>query len=95
MVAGPHLHQRSLITVTVFSDPVGSELGIFSDAQARCHTVVLIFIGINGPQRSDERVKYGKVTMEAEGLPPWWREIIGSDRSSPRAFDRCHKGGVG
>ena len=33
--------------------------------------------------------------MEAEGLPPWWREIIGSDRSSPRAFDRCRKGGVG
>jgi hypothetical protein len=33
--------------------------------------------------------------MEAEGLPPWWRETIGSDRSSPRAFDRCRKGGAG
>jgi hypothetical protein len=33
--------------------------------------VVLIFIGIGGPGRSDERVEQGQVTMEAAVLPPW------------------------
>jgi predicted ABC-type ATPase len=43
----------------VFSDPVGAKLGVFSDAQAQGCTVVLIFIGISGPERSDERVEQG------------------------------------
>jgi len=30
------------------------------------YSVVLIFIGISGPERSDERVEQGQVTMEAE-----------------------------
>ena len=57
----PHLHQRSFITGTVFSDPVGAKLCAFSDAQARGYNVVvLIFIGISGPERSDERVEQGQ-----------------------------------
>jgi hypothetical protein len=79
----------------VFSDPVGAKLCVFSDAQARGYTVVLIFIGISGPERSDERVEQGQVTMEAEVLPPWWRKITGSGRSRPRAFDRCRRGRAG
>lgn len=65
-----HLHQRSFITGTVFSDLVAAKLGVFSDAQAQGCTVYLIFIGICLPQRSDERVEPGRFTMEAEALPP-------------------------
>ncbi len=67
----------------VFSDPVGAKLGVFSCAQAQGCTVVLIFIGISGPEGSDERVEQGQVTMRVEALPPWWSEITGSGRSRP------------
>jgi hypothetical protein len=67
----------------VFSDPVGAKLGVFSGAQAQGCTVVLIFIGISLPERSDERVEQGQVTMRVEVLPPWWSEITGSGRSRP------------
>jgi hypothetical protein len=40
-------------------------------------------IGISGPERSDERVEQGQVTMRVEALPPWWSEITGSGRSRP------------
>jgi predicted ABC-type ATPase len=48
--------RESFITETVFSDPVGAKLGVFTDAQAQGYMVVLIFIGIGSPERSDERV---------------------------------------
>jgi predicted ABC-type ATPase len=67
----------------VFSDPVGAMAGVFSDAQAQGYAVVLIFIGISGPERSDQRVEQGQVTMEAEVLPPRWCELTGSGRSRP------------
>jgi hypothetical protein len=72
------------MTETVFSDPVGAKLGVFSDAQALGCTVVLTFIGISGPEPGDERVgrvERGQVSMKAEMLPPWWREITGCGRS--------------
>ena len=50
----------------MFSDSVGAKLGVFSDAQAQGYSVVLIFLSISGPERSDERVEQGQVTMEAE-----------------------------
>ncbi len=65
---------------------------MFSDAQAQGYAVVLIFIGISGPERSDECVEPGQVTMEAEVLRPWWREITGSGCSRPQDFDRCRRG---
>ena len=37
-----------------------TKLCVFSDAQARGYTVVFIFIGISGPERSDERVEQGQ-----------------------------------
>jgi predicted ABC-type ATPase len=48
--------RESFITETVFSDPVGAKLGLFTTAMAAGYTVVLLFIGISGPARSDERV---------------------------------------
>ena len=54
----------------MFSDSVGAKLGVFSDAHAQGYSVVLIFLSISGPERSDERVEQGQVTMEAEVLPP-------------------------
>ena len=67
----------------MFSEPVGAKLGVFNDAQAQGYSGVLIFIGICGPERSDERAEQGQVTMEAEVLRPWWRAIIGSGRIRP------------
>lgn len=49
-------NRESFITETVFSDPVGAKLGMFTEAQAQGYTVVLIFVGIASPERSDERV---------------------------------------
>lgn len=48
--------RESFITETVFSDPVGAKLAVLTAAQDQGYTVVLIFIGISGPERSDERV---------------------------------------
>jgi predicted ABC-type ATPase len=46
----------SFIFETVFSDPVGDKLEFLKNAQSAGYTVVLIFIGIDGPEISDERV---------------------------------------
>ena len=63
--AGHHLHQRSFITGTVFSDPVGAKLGVFSDAQAQGCTVVLIFIGIRSAARN------AATSASSKGRSPW------------------------
>ena len=47
---------ESFITETVFSDPVGAKLSQFTFALSQGYTVLLLFIGISGPERSDERV---------------------------------------
>jgi predicted ABC-type ATPase len=47
---------ESFITETVFSDPVGAKLGVFTAAMAAGYTVVLLYIGISGPECSEERV---------------------------------------
>lgn len=41
---------------TVFSDPVGDKLTFLTDAAAQGYTVVLCFIGISGPDVSEQRV---------------------------------------
>jgi predicted ABC-type ATPase len=61
--------RESFITETVFSDPVGAKLGVFTDAQAQGYTVVLIFIGISSPERSDERVAM-RVSQGGHDVPP-------------------------
>ena len=69
-VRGELIRQReSFITETVFSDPVGAKLGVFTAAQAQGYTVVLIFIGISSPERSDERVAM-RVSQGGHDVPP-------------------------
>lgn len=48
--------QDSFIFETVFSDPVGAKLDFLKVAEARGYTVLLIFVGVDSPQSSEERV---------------------------------------
>jgi predicted ABC-type ATPase len=47
---------ESFVFETVFSDPVGEKVAFLERANAKGHTVVLCFIGIDGPAVSEERV---------------------------------------
>lgn len=47
---------ESFVFETVFSDPVGDKVAFLKQAEARGYTVVLCFIGLNGPALSEERV---------------------------------------
>jgi predicted ABC-type ATPase len=47
---------ESFVFETVFSDPVGDKLAFLRDAAARGYTVILCFIGISGPELSEQRV---------------------------------------
>jgi len=49
------LHE-SFIFETVFSDPVGDKLDFLKAIEKAGYTAVLIFIGVSGPEISDERV---------------------------------------
>lgn len=51
------LEQReSFVFETVFSDPAGDKIGFLKRVEAKGYTVVLCFIGIDGPEVSEERV---------------------------------------
>ncbi len=51
------IEQRaSFIFETVLSDPVGAKLEFLKAAEARGYTVLLLFIGIDSPHSSEERV---------------------------------------
>lgn len=47
---------ESFVFETVFSDPVGDKLAFLKQARAKGYTVVLCFIGVDGPAVSEERV---------------------------------------
>lgn len=47
---------ESFIFETVFSDPVGHKLAFLKDAERCGYTVVLFFIGLDGPETCNERV---------------------------------------
>lgn len=47
---------ESFVFETVFSDPVSDKLTFLKDAAARGYTVILCFIGISGPEMSEQRV---------------------------------------
>ena len=47
---------ESFVFETVFSDPVGDKLAFLKSAAARGYTVILCFIGISGPEVSEQRV---------------------------------------
>jgi len=48
--------RESFVFETVFSDPVGDKLNFLQEAAATGYSVVLCFVGISGPDVSDERV---------------------------------------
>lgn len=48
--------RTSFVFETVFSDPVGEKLAFLRRAETKGYTVVLCFIGLDGPDRSEERV---------------------------------------
>jgi predicted ABC-type ATPase len=48
--------RESFVLETVFSDPVGDKLGFLRTAAEAGYTVLLCFIGIAGPEVSEERV---------------------------------------
>lgn len=48
--------KQSFIFETVFSDPVGDKIRFLERAAKAGYTVVLLFIGIDGPKTSQERV---------------------------------------
>jgi predicted ABC-type ATPase len=50
------VERESFIFETVFSDPVGDKIGFLKRAAAEGYTVVLCFIGVSGPDVSEERV---------------------------------------
>ena len=48
--------RESFVFETVFFNPVGAKLAFLKDAASTGYTVVLCFIGISGPEISEERV---------------------------------------
>ena len=48
--------RESFIFETVFSDPVGDKLAFLKEAANSGYTIILCFIGISGPEISEERV---------------------------------------
>jgi predicted ABC-type ATPase len=53
--------RESFVLETVFSDPVGDKLGFLRTAAEAGYTVLLCFIGIAGPEVSEERVAMREV----------------------------------
>jgi predicted ABC-type ATPase len=47
---------ESFVFETVFSDPVGEKVAFLQQAEAKGYAVVLCFIGLDGPEVSEERV---------------------------------------
>jgi predicted ABC-type ATPase len=61
--------RESFIFETVFSDLVGAKLAFLKEAERSGYTVVLFFIGIAGPDVSDQRVTM-RVLKGGHDVPP-------------------------
>jgi predicted ABC-type ATPase len=61
--------RESFVFETVFSDPAGEKLAFLTDAVVAGYSVVLCFIGISGPETSEERVAM-RVSQGGHGVPP-------------------------
>lgn len=59
---------ESFVFETVFSDPVGDKLTLLREAVAMGYSVVLCFIGLDGPGLSEERVAM-RVTQGGHDVP--------------------------
>jgi len=60
---------ESFVFETVFSDPVGEKVQFLQGAVAKGYTVVLCFIGIDGPAVSEERVAM-RLLQGGHDVPP-------------------------
>lgn len=60
--------RESFIFETVFSDPVGEKVAFLRQAADQGYAVVLCFIGLDSPARSDERVAM-RVTQGGHDIP--------------------------
>lgn len=61
--------RESFVFETVFSDPVGEKLSFLKNAAESGYTVVLCFIGIDGPETSEQRVAM-RVSQGGHDVPP-------------------------
>lgn len=61
--------QESFVFETVFSDPVGEKMALLRAAEDAGYVVILIYIGISGPDVSDERVAM-RVSQGGHDVPP-------------------------
>lgn len=48
--------RESFVMETVFSDPVGDKLAFLKETAAAGYTVLLCFVGVSGPEVSEDRV---------------------------------------
>ena len=60
--------RESFVFETVFSDPIGDKLEFLRDAIRQGYKVVVCFIGISGPEVSEERVAM-RVTQGGHDVP--------------------------
>ncbi len=61
--------RESFVFETVFSDPVGDKLSFLKEAIKTGYTVVVCFIGVSGPEISEERVAM-RVSQGGHDVPP-------------------------
>ncbi len=61
--------RESFVFETVFSHPAGEKLAFLTDAVTTGYNVVLCFIGISGPETSEERVAM-RVSQGGHDVPP-------------------------
>lgn len=59
---------ESFVFETVFSDPVGDKLAFLRKAESKGYNVVLCFVGISGPEVSEERVAM-RVSQGGHDIP--------------------------
>ncbi|MCX6539301.1 MAG: zeta toxin family protein [Acidobacteria bacterium] len=60
--------RESFVLETVFSDPVGDKLAFLQEAARSGYTVVVCYIGIDGPETSEERVSM-RVSQGGHDVP--------------------------
>ncbi|MEW6367269.1 MAG: zeta toxin family protein [Acidobacteriota bacterium] len=82
--------RESFVFETVFSDPVGDKLAFLREATAAGYNVVLCFIGISGPDVSEERVamrvSQGGHDVPAEKLVNRFPRTLANLRAAIRAL---------
>jgi predicted ABC-type ATPase len=60
--------RESFVFETVFPDPVGDKVAFLKDAATAGYTVILCFIGISGPEVSEQRVAV-RVSQGGQDVP--------------------------